>query len=125
MSAKFSGEGREIIGGSKNADLICYDLAANRVSARVPNSHDDEINSVCFANRQHSNIFLSGSDDSYVKVWDRRALNDNRPVGVFVGHAEGVTNVCSKGDGIYVASNSKDQLLKVWDIRRMNNFSEW
>jgi WD repeat-containing protein 23 len=44
-----------------------------------------------------------------VKVWDRRALgNNNRPVGVFVGHAEGVTNVASKGDGVYLASNAKD-----------------
>jgi WD repeat-containing protein 23 len=54
-----------------------------------------------------------------VKVWDRRAISSNIPVGIFVGHAEGITNVCSKGDGIYVASNGKDQLLKVWDIRRM------
>jgi len=54
-----------------------------------------------------------------VKVWDRRAISSNIPVGIFVGHAEGITNVCSKGDGIYVASNGKDQLLKVWDIRKM------
>ena len=75
---------------------------------RVAGTHDDEINSVCFANRQHSNIIFSGSDDSLVKVWDRRALGSNRPVGVFVGHAEGVTNIASKGDGIYLASNAKD-----------------
>jgi WD repeat-containing protein 23 len=43
-----------------------------------------------------------------VKVWDRRAISSNIPVGIFVGHAEGITNVCSKGDGIYVASNGKD-----------------
>ena len=54
-----------------------------------------------------------------VKVWDRRAISSNIPVGIFIGHAEGITNVCSKGDGIYVASNGKDQLLKVWDIRKM------
>ena len=51
MSAKFSGDGKEIIGGTKGAELVCYDLLANRVSTRVPHSHDDEINSVCFANR--------------------------------------------------------------------------
>lgn len=60
-----------------------------------------------------------------VKVWDVRALRDNRPVGIFVGHAEGISNVCSKGDGVYVASNCKDQLLKVWDIRRMVSFEEF
>ena len=60
-----------------------------------------------------------------VKVWDRRAISSNVPVGVFVGHAEGITNVCSKGDGIYVASNGKDQLLKVWDIRKMVSYERF
>ena len=75
---------------------------------KAENTHTDEINSVCFVNRQHGNVILTGSDDSLVKIWDRRALNSNRPAGVFVGHAEGITNVCSKGDGIQVASNGKD-----------------
>ena len=36
-----------------------------------------------------------------------------------MGHSEGVTHVTSKGDGIMLASNAKDQLLKIWDIRKM------
>ncbi len=32
----------------------------------------------------------------------------NKPAGVFIGHQEGIANVASKGDGIYVASNGKD-----------------
>ena len=62
---------------------MCYDLVQNKVSARVPEAHSDEINSVCFANRQHSNIFLSGSDDTMVKVWDRRAISSNIPLPIF------------------------------------------
>lgn len=82
-------------------------------------THQDEINSVCFANRSHSNIFFSGADDGLVKVWDRRAISlSGRPAGVFIGHAEGVANIASKGDGLYLASNGKDQLLKIWDIRK-------
>lgn len=109
MSVKFSGDAKSIVCGTKAADILLYDMVAGRMQDRVSNAHDDEINSVCFANRQHSNIVFTGSDDTMVKVWDRRALgNHNRPVGVFVGHAEGVTNVASKGDGVYVASNAKD-----------------
>lgn len=89
----------------------------------VDRAHDDEINSVCWANRDSSNLLFTGSDDCFVKVWDRRALGSSRrPAGVFIGHQEGVTNVASKGDGLYLASNGKDQLLKVWDIRRMADF---
>lgn len=108
MSIKFSGDTKEIVAGTKRSDVLVYDLFANRVSTRVPNAHSDEINSVCFANRQQSNLIFTGSDDSLVKIWDRRALGNNREAGAFVGHSEGITNVASKGDGIYVASNGKD-----------------
>ena len=108
MSVKFSGEGKELVAGTKSGEVLLYDLGSNRMQSRVTGAHQDEINSVCFANRQHSNVVFTGSDDSLVKIWDRRALNNNRPAGIFVGHSEGVTNVASKGDGIYVASNCKD-----------------
>ena len=119
MSMKLSGDAKELVAGTKAAQVLVYDLVANRMVNRVNSAHNDEINSVCWANREHSNIVFTGSDDALVKFWDRRALGgSNRPAGVFVGHAEGITNVASRGDGIYVASNAKDQLLKVWDIRK-------
>jgi DDB1- and CUL4-associated factor 11 len=117
MSLKFSGDTKEIVAATKNAEVLVYDLQANRISSRLENAHHDEINSVCFANRNHSNLIFTGSDDSLVKVWDRRALL--KEAGTFVGHSEGVTHVTSKGDGILLASNAKDQLLKVWDIRKI------
>ena len=50
-------------------------------------------------------------------MWDRRLLGApgarTTPVGVFVGHTEGVAHVDSKGDGRYLISNSKDQTIKV------------
>lgn len=125
MSLKLSGDGKEVLGGTKGAHLLVYDLIANRMVQKVDNCHSDEINSVCFANRQHSNILFSGSDDGMVKVWDRRALNSNRPAGIFVGHSEGITNIASKGDGVYLASNGKDQLLKVWDIRQSISYDKF
>ena len=67
---------------------------------------------------------FTGSDDCLIKVWDRRALggsNHATSMGAFLGHTEGVTNIASKGDGVYLASNGKDCLLKVWDLRKMNS----
>jgi len=61
-----------------------------------------------------SQLLFSGSDDGLVKVWDRRQLGkEGRPVGVLMGHLEGITHVCSKEDGRYLISNSKDQSIKV------------
>lgn len=54
-------------------------------------------------------MIFTGSDDGLVKIWDRRSLgSNNKEAGAFIGHAEGITHVASKGDGFYVASNGKD-----------------
>src|SRR5436190_17585965 len=81
--------------------------------------HSDDINAVCFADPLSTNILFSGSDDSVVKVWDRRSMAGGREAGCLVGHTEGITFVATKGDGRYVISNGKDQTLKLWDIRKM------
>lgn len=86
-------------------------------------------------------MLVSGSDDNYLKVWDRRSLGETgrhtKPSGVLVGHTEGITYVDPKGDGRFVLSNGKDQVrspyprlcnevnflvvqtCKLWDLRMM------
>lgn len=81
--------------------------------------HEDDVNSVAFMD-EASQVFASGSDDSFVKIWDRRAFSQSgAPCGVLVGHLEGITHIDAKGDGRYLISNSKDQTIKLWDIRKM------
>jgi len=104
--------------------MTVYDLIANKVTTLVNNAHRDEVNSVCFANRMNSNIVYTGSDDAMINIWDRRDLARGTPIGHFIGHTEGVTNIASKGDGVYLASNGKDQMLKVWDMRKMNPYGK-
>ncbi len=62
-----------------------YDLVAGKPSLTLE-GHDDDINSVCFAD-DSGNVLLSGSDDSLIKVWDRRSLGDNTgvPSGILIG----------------------------------------
>jgi len=69
---------------------------------------------------------ISASDDSFLKVWDRRSLGTTaKPAGVFVGHTEGITYVSPKGDGRYIISNGKDQTLRLWDLRKMMPSSDF
>lgn len=81
--------------------------------------HTDDVNAVCFGDKSSPHILYSGSDDTLIKVWDRRSMGDSREAGVFMGHTEGLTYVDSKGDGRYVLSNGKDQCMKLWDLRKM------
>ena len=122
-SAKFSGSGNEVVAGTSNDSIVIYDLVSKTTSYEIPNAHKEDINSVCFANRDESQVVFTGSDDSLIKIWDKRDLQ-RKPQGVLLGHREGITHISSKGDGIHLISNSKDQTLKLWDIRTMCSSSE-
>eukprot|EP00741_Cyanophora_paradoxa_P017851 tig00021035_g17240.t1 len=117
-SCKFNTDNTEVIAGSSDSSIYVYDIAKRAAVLRVE-GHADDVNSVDWADPD-SQILFSASDDGTCKVWDRRNLGrGNTPVGVLVGHTEGITHVSSRGDGRYLITNSKDQTIKLWDIRRM------
>lgn len=117
-SIRFSGDGREIVAGTSARSVHVYDIES-RQSVLSIEGHGDDVNAVCFGDTSSPHILYSGSDDTLIKVWDRRSMGDSREAGVFMGHTEGLTYVDSKGDGRYVLSNGKDQTMKLWDLRKM------
>jgi WD repeat-containing protein 23 len=125
-SVRFSQDGREVVAGTSRHSLEVYDLTTRTKVNSVSNAHSDDVNVVCFANRDVSNVIYTASDDSTIKVWDRRTLSSSKaPEGVLIGHREGITYLNSKGDGLQLISNCKDQTLKLWDIRRMKNYENY
>ncbi|KAF2075437.1 hypothetical protein CYY_003266 [Polysphondylium violaceum] len=116
---KFSPNNKEILAGSSDGLIFIYDLIDRRNAIQI-RGHRDDINSVTFIDKG-GNLFATGSDDSLIKIWDKRILDDsfNRPIGVLTGHINGITHVSSKDDGVYLLSNGKDQCAKLWDIRKM------
>ncbi|KAF2643397.1 WD40 repeat-like protein [Massarina eburnea CBS 473.64] len=119
-SIRFSGDGREIVAGTGDNSVYVYDIERQQSILRIP-GHQGDVNAVCFGDTQSPHILYSGSDDTTLKVWDRRSMGDGREAGVFLGHTEGLTYVDSKGDGRYVLSNGKDQTAKLWDLRKMHS----
>jgi WD repeat-containing protein 23 len=136
FSVKFSPDSREVLAGGSDNHMYLYDLETKRRVLRV-NAHTNDVNTVCFADR-HAHVFYSGSDDGYCKVWDRRVLNSSdddddmsnrnrklaKPVGVLVGHSQGITCISSRNDERYLISNGKDQALKLWDLRMIKNYDD-
>lgn len=121
-SLRFSGDGREIIAGTSASSVIAYDLETQEQTLLL-RKHADDVNAVCYGDKLSPHILYSGSDDTTVRVWDRRSMSDGREAGCFLGHTEGVTYVDSKDDGRYVLSNGKDQSMKLWDLRKMHSTS--
>ncbi len=117
-SLRFSGDSREIVAGAKDGIVCVYDIEA-RTRVLALDAHDEDVNAVSFADDHSQNVLVSGSDDSFVKVWDRRSLSSGKAAGWLPGHTEGITYVCPKGDGKYLLSNGKDQACKLWDMRMM------
>ncbi|KAI9611026.1 hypothetical protein H4Q26_008873 [Puccinia striiformis f. sp. tritici PST-130] len=89
--------------------IVAYDVETRTIMSNIK-GHSNDTNAV---------EYILSSDDSYIKVWDRRCLEDARPAGALLGHTEGITYVSSKGDGRFIVSNGKDQAAKLWDLRKM------
>ncbi|CAA7264768.1 unnamed protein product [Cyclocybe aegerita] len=122
-SCRFSADGNEVVAGG-SGKIFVYDLLANRRTVKIA-AHTDDVNSCCWADTGSGNILVSASDDTFLKVWDRRSLGaSHKPSGVLIGHTEGITYVSAKGDGRYIISNGKDQALRLWDLRKMRTSAE-
>lgn len=123
-SCRFSADGNEVVAGG-SGKIFVYDLLANKRTVKI-SAHADDVNSCCWADTTSGNVLVSASDDTFLKVWDRRSLGASRkPSGVLVGHTEGITYVSAKGDGRYIISNGKDQALRLWDLRKMRSSTEF
>ncbi|CAP67871.1 uncharacterized protein PODANS_1_17500 [Podospora anserina S mat+] len=117
FSVRFSGDGRQLVAGTNTDSVVVYDIET-RTTLHHVHGHNDDVNAVCFADKNSPHILYSGSDDCTIKVWDTRSIGDGRPAGAFVGHTEGLTYIDSKQDGRYILSNGKDQSMKLWDLRK-------
>merc|ERR1711879_854795 len=99
-----------------------YDVEAQKVISRAY-AHEDDVNTVAYLD-DSNHIYVSGSDDSQIMVWDTRCCKQGvipKPEGRLEGHTEGLTYISAKGDGRYFISNAKDQKCKLWDIRLMTS----
>ncbi|RLN70182.1 hypothetical protein BBJ28_00000265 [Nothophytophthora sp. Chile5] len=112
--------GTEFVAGTSQSSVILMDMETQVPVCHVIGHHDD-VNAIAFVDGPlHSNVFVSGSDDSLIKLWDRRVLSESnpKPQGVFPGHTDGITHISSRDDGYYFISNAKDQTCKLWDLRK-------
>ncbi|CAK4638136.1 unnamed protein product [Aphanomyces euteiches] len=79
--------GTEFLAGTSQHSVVLHDMITNTSVCHLQ-GHADDVNAITFVDGpQSSNVFVSGSDDCLIKLWDRRMISesDARPQGVFVG----------------------------------------
>lgn len=99
-SLSWGPDNREIVAGTSDSAVCVFDVESGRTAARLL-GHQDDVNAVCHLDSCAPHLVASGSDDATIKVWDRRLAGAacRRPVGVLLGHTEGLTHLSARGDG--------------------------
>jgi len=75
--------------------------------------HSKIVNSVCTA-RTSDPLFVTGSDDGTIKLWDAR----KRSPAQTLQNEFAVTAVSFNGDASQIISGGIDNLIKVWEVRK-------
>ena len=70
-----------------------------KIGFKVENAHNDYISKTCYESDE-SPIIFSGSDDTSIKVLDKR-LSNSKVAGALLGRKKGVTCVTSQNDGFH------------------------
>jgi len=152
-SLAFSPCGGRLLGGASDRCLYLYDLSAGggRRAAAVQ-AHGDDVNAVEWlddnvlltsgddriikiwdrrllgqqgaSSGQYGAPFTGACGTSAAPSAVLSPCTRSQPVGVLLGHRQGVTCLSARGDGRHFVSNSKDQTAKVWDVRTMSPASD-
>jgi len=98
---------------------IEYVLALGEPSTSDALQHDDWISALDNHQTIHSNIILSGSYDTLIRVWSAETISET-PILALEGHTGHITSLSSattaNENEITVASASQDQTLKIWNL---------
>lgn len=111
----------QLVVGTSEPAVVFFDVE-RRLPVAATQVHQDDVNAMCYAGGCDPNIVVSGSDDTLLRVFDRRMVDGTGsagPVGGLPGHTEGVTHLHGRDDGRYILSNGKDQTARLWDLRGM------
>lgn len=83
------------------------------------NAHTESVGAVALSRKKLS-FFVSGSQDTCLKIWklDQNQTEENQSLAVLhtvVAHDKDINAVCVSPNDCLVASGSQDKTAKIWD----------
>jgi hypothetical protein len=118
-SVAFAPDGRTALSGSDDKTLKLWDVATGG-EIRTFTGHSESILSVAFApdgrtalSGAASNLKLSGSDKTTLKLWD---VATGQEIRTFTGRSASIDSVAFAPDGRTALSGGLDATLNLWDV---------
>ncbi|MDX2003310.1 MAG: hypothetical protein SFW35_12800 [Chitinophagales bacterium] len=111
----YSREGKYLLSGSRDAQIIVWDVAKNYELYRHIPAHLFTVNSIAY--QPSGRLFASASRDKTIKIWDADSFDllkviDHQKWG---GHVNSVNKLLWLGDDL-LASCSDDRSIMIWQI---------
>ncbi len=101
------------VGGNefqKNAELLLWDVAAEKEIARLP-GHNDKLYAVAFS--PDGTMIATGAADRVIKLWDVRAATLKERL-TLTGHSDCVSGLAFSPDGKSLVSAGWDGTIRLW-----------
>ena len=119
FNVEYSPRGNLLVGTLENGRILVVDPLTRRVIRNFV-AHSDCANCLCFIN---DSMFVTGSDDCSVKVWDYRS--PSQPVHTAYNlHTSWVKNVHYDAKSHSVLSSGFETTIRLWDITASENEAE-
>lgn len=121
-SAAFARGGTALLTGGQDAVLTLtggIDGKGSGTTLRKFEGHSAAVNAV--AASRDGKLFVSGSGDKSVVVWD---AENGKQLRAFLGHPQDVIAVAIRPDGKQIASASEDGSIKLWPLTAADEHRE-
>ncbi|KAJ2556560.1 beta transducin [Coemansia sp. RSA 1933] len=119
---QFDPTGTVLVSGSRDTDLILWDVVGETGLYRL-RGHKDEITDIAFIrssknaasalNASSEGYIVTSSKDTLVKLWDLRARHC---IQTLVSHRSEVWSMAASPDGRLLVTGTSDAELRVWTI---------
>jgi WD40 repeat protein len=109
--AIFSPDGKLLVTGLRNMQLMIWDMATRQRIAQAPAG--SWLTGMKFS--PAGDVFATGNKDGMIRLWDPQTC---RLIGIMAGHTKQVTGLEFLDGGRLLASGSADQTVRIWDVRQ-------
>jgi WD40 repeat protein len=114
FSIRYSADGKQLLAGSRDAQLYQFDLADNRLARQIK-AHLYTINDIQLI--AGSEFFATASRDKTIRIWNAETLELGKSIDKkYDGHIHSVNKMLWLPSANYLVSGSDDRSVILWKI---------